>query len=34
MGENIKEFCGLFGIYGNPEASWITCLGLYVLEER
>lgn len=29
-----KEFCGLFGIYGNPEASWFTYLGLYALQHR
>ncbi len=29
-----KEFCGLFGIHGNPEASWITYLGLYALQHR
>jgi amidophosphoribosyltransferase len=32
--EHIKEFCGLFGIYGSPEASWITYLGLYALQHR
>jgi len=34
MRDKIKEFCGLFGIYGNPEASWITYLGLYALQHR
>ena len=29
-----KEFCGLFGIYGNPEASWVTYLGLYAQQHR
>ncbi len=32
--DHLKEFCGLFGIYGNPEASWITYLGLYALQHR
>lgn len=32
--DRLKEFCGLFGIYGNPEASWITYLGLYALQHR
>ncbi|HNX82202.1 MAG TPA: amidophosphoribosyltransferase [Candidatus Omnitrophota bacterium] len=29
-----KEFCGLFGIYGNRQASWLTYLGLYSLQHR
>jgi amidophosphoribosyltransferase len=29
-----KDHCGLFGIYGNPEASSITYLGLYALQHR
>ncbi|MDD5006243.1 MAG: amidophosphoribosyltransferase [Candidatus Omnitrophica bacterium] len=33
-GERLKEFCGLFGIYGNPEASSIAYLGLYALQHR
>jgi len=32
--DRIKEFCGLFGISGNPEASWLTYLGLYALQHR
>lgn len=32
--DRLKEYCGLFGIYGNPEASWITYLGLYALQHR
>ena len=34
MSDRLKEFCGLFGIHGNPEASWITYLGLYALQHR
>ncbi|MDD5356194.1 MAG: amidophosphoribosyltransferase [Candidatus Omnitrophica bacterium] len=30
----IKEYCGLFGICGNPEASSIAYLGLYALQHR
>ncbi len=29
-----KEYCGLFGIYGNRQASWYTYLGLYALQHR
>jgi len=29
-----KEFCGLFGIYGHKQASWLTYLGLYALQHR
>ncbi|MBL7130343.1 MAG: amidophosphoribosyltransferase [Candidatus Omnitrophica bacterium] len=32
--DNLKEFCGLFGIYGNLQASWFTYLGLYALQHR
>jgi len=32
--ERIKEYCGLFGIYGNEEASKLTYLGLYALQHR
>lgn len=39
MRENIsddhpKEFCGLFGIYGHKQASWLTYLGLYAQQHR
>ena len=30
----MKEYCGLFGIYGNSEASMLTYLGLYALQHR
>src|SRR5262245_57834961 len=29
-----KEFCGLFGIYGHPEAVHKTFYGLYSLQHR
>lgn len=29
-----KEYCGLFGIYGHKQASWLTYLGLYALQHR
>lgn len=29
-----KEFCGLFGIYGHKQASWLTYLSLYALQHR
>ncbi|MCU0666441.1 MAG: amidophosphoribosyltransferase [Candidatus Omnitrophica bacterium] len=29
-----KEYCGLFGIYGHKDASWLTYLGLYSLQHR
>jgi len=34
MSDNLRESCGLFGILGNPEASWIAYLGLYALQHR
>lgn len=30
----IKEYCGLFGVFNNPKASWLTFLGLYSLQHR
>jgi len=29
-----KEFCGVIGIYGHPEAAAMTYLGLYALQHR
>lgn len=29
-----KEFCGLFGVFGHRQASWLTYLGLYSLQHR
>jgi len=33
-GENIKEHCGVFGIYGHPQATQISYLGLFALQHR
>ena len=30
----IKEFCGIFGIYNYPEAAHLTYLGLFALQHR
>ena len=32
--ESMKDYCGLFGIYGSKEASMLTYLGLYALQHR
>ena len=29
-----REECGVFGIYGNPEASLYAALGLHALQHR
>ncbi|MEW6536301.1 MAG: amidophosphoribosyltransferase [Candidatus Auribacterota bacterium] len=29
-----REFCGVFGIYGHPDAAMLTYLGLYALQHR
>ena len=34
MIESPKEYCGLFGIYGRPEAARHAFLGLYALQHR
>ncbi len=34
MSEHIKEHCGLFGVFGHPQASELTYLGLYALQHR
>lgn len=34
MGTAWKEECGIFGVYGHPEASNLTYLGLYALQHR
>ena len=33
-GENIKHYCGIFGVYNHPEAARITYLGLFALQHR
>ncbi len=30
----LKEHCGLFGIWGHPQASYLAFLGLYALQHR
>ena len=34
MGKDIKEYCGLFGVYGHKDAARLTYLGLYALQHR
>ncbi|MBI4314047.1 MAG: amidophosphoribosyltransferase [Candidatus Omnitrophica bacterium] len=34
MSDEIKECCGLFGIYNHPDAARLTYLGLYALQHR
>ncbi len=34
MSKEIKEHCGLFGIFGHPEAARLTYLGLFALQHR
>jgi amidophosphoribosyltransferase len=34
MFDKFKEECGVFGIFGNPEAAQLTYLGLYALQHR
>ena len=33
-GENIKDHCGVFGIFNHPQAARITQLGLFALQHR
>ncbi len=33
-GENIKHYCGIFGIYNHPQAARMTQLGLFALQHR
>ncbi len=33
-GENVKDHCGVFGIYNHPEAARMTYLGLFALQHR
>jgi len=34
MLDGLREACGVFGIYGHPEAANLTYLGLYALQHR
>lgn len=33
-GENVKDHCGVFGVFNNQEAARITYLGLFALQHR
>ncbi len=33
-GENIKDHCGVFGIYHHPDAARLTYLGMFALQHR
>ncbi len=34
MFDKLREACGVFGIFGHPEAAKLTYLGLYALQHR
>ena len=34
MVDKFKDECGVFGIFGHPEAANMTYLGLYALQHR
>jgi len=34
MSDEVKEHCGLFGIFNHPEAARLTHIGLYALQHR
>jgi amidophosphoribosyltransferase len=34
MSDKLKEACGVFGIFGHPDAANLTYLGLYALQHR
>jgi len=34
MGDELKEYCGLFGIYQHPDAARLTYMGLFALQHR
>ncbi|MBI2167610.1 MAG: amidophosphoribosyltransferase [Candidatus Omnitrophica bacterium] len=34
MSDEVKDHCGVFGIYGHPKAAEITYLGLFALQHR
>src|SRR3979409_2617277 len=33
-GDTLREECGVFGIFGHPDAAAITALGLHALQHR
>lgn len=34
MSEHLKEHCGIFGVFGHPQAAELAYLGLYALQHR
>ena len=34
MDEDVGHYCGLFGVFGTPDASWLTYQGLFSLQHR
>jgi len=34
LDEHFRDHCGVFGVYGHPEAAKLTYLGLYALQHR
>ena len=34
MFDKFNDECGVFGIFGHPEAAYLTYLGLYALQHR
>ncbi len=34
MDQHVKHYCGIFGIYGHPDAAELTSLGLHALQHR
>jgi amidophosphoribosyltransferase len=33
-GDRLREYCGVFGIFGHPDAAVVTALGLHALQHR
>ena len=33
-GDTLREECGVFGVFGNPDAAALTALGLHALQHR
>ena len=34
MGESVRHFCGIFGVFGHAEAARLTSVGLHALQHR
>src|SRR3989338_11394794 len=34
LGEELKDKCGVFGVFNHPDAAYLTYLGLYALQHR